>query len=1286
MSDTLPISCVSCRKRKIKCNKKKPCDQCLKRKVDCEFPATFRNIKIGEDGTKEGRVTTSEKVKIELHGGELQLDKNSELLQQQQAQLQLNQEQINLQQQQLHNQHLQNTILEQQSQQRNEALPPRIPLQTLTESGSAKSSSGASSNSLLTSTSAQSSLATDPPSVSDSTGTETAAKIISRDVKFNNISGQSGESGSEYSGDLTRVHPYPRQMVSGDLNDMALMKENFDMMRAANSQLLDENRALTQRLEEILLKISVSDTTPGSTSSSSSSAAPGSASTNATGGPQVKKTSSASTTTTNSSTKRDRSADSSSEDLPNKKEKVGFFGHSKASFPNDSASANQGMYSTNVPGVGTVPPKESSSSGGSSGDEVGQQVNSADMQSGAGDAKATPPTRKLHKLKRNKSGGSDGSNNWELDNDAFQTHESVKSNRMVERSGKKKKLPILPSYLLKYEDPDISTDSDTNRDVFRLNFEVIMNLVYKFFERSPYYRTFISASHVFGFLKTYGNINDRDWDNDDDMMLIYMILSLSVQRLSSKDFVDLNLLPAGSVNTCTKYRKYLTRNVLHKGFERLKHGLVKESLLSIQSYILCTEWYFLEQKYEECWTMMFHACSISYSIGLHIMGNYSLQEVKPGKQFKNLISATAEDSDVSDKKESSGSEEDDKGQDEGLDVTRYRLWFALKYYVSLICSIFGRPNPISVQVGMNGSNSGLGSDIPNEKAHILFKVGVCESLRLSNLMLIENFMIDFTLPDLLDLSHKFDREIAILNRAYASLVNGNSVDGVVPAPSNDLDYLVIDDFTGKPLQLTRLELLADLIILHINNAKLYEPFISKFENMKGYDQIVKDQTESVSRFLLLLNTFIEGFLKHCVDEHFHEGQISGADSNDESLNYGPVKFGKLFKSYFPFLNSFICQGVIVVFTLLHYKSKDFVANNDKSVLNNSFLNLVESNLNSLINFEQRMSTKYITTSRMWSSNMVYLINRVLNLIKLLYEKQEDSSIAEEVRKQKQYAGTSSSSPDSNSNLPITTARGNLSYLLNTNPFGDPSQFEYLNGFHLNDPFWLTVPDGGAMQYYVEEDARPNKSIAGFKQYAPMNDQDSASNSDDKRQNSTTSMATSGDSISATPSGQAPVPGTNNRPMISRPPSDLFGLNSNFSNWNDVGNMQGMRQTPNNGGGNSAVGTPNIGTGLTFGGRRPMSSSLPPPIPTPSLQQQQQQQQLPSLSQLQQQQQQQQQQQGPKEQQPAPPSQPTPQHPTPNFMGGGYMFPQPLGYTPQPFPNDQTYYSQGDKPQPYQDKN
>ena len=86
----------------------------------------------------------------------------------------------------------------------------------------------------------------------------------------------------------------------------------------------------------------------------------------------------------------------------------------------------------------------------------------------------------------------------------------------------------------------------------------------------------------FDFLNGYNSINDRDWENDDDLLLVYMILCLSIERLSPQDFVELNLLPDGSLNVCTKYRKFLTRQVLYKSFERLKENLVDESMITIK--------------------------------------------------------------------------------------------------------------------------------------------------------------------------------------------------------------------------------------------------------------------------------------------------------------------------------------------------------------------------------------------------------------------------------------------------------------------------------------------------------------------------------------------------------------------------------------------------------------------------------------------------------------------------------------------------------------------------------
>ena len=153
--------------------------------------------------------------------------------------------------------------------------------------------------------------------------------------------------------------------------------------------------------------------------------------------------------------------------------------------------------------------------------------------------------------------------NWEQDAETYQDQESIKSNIQIQKEFEKKTLPILPSYLLKYDDPGISVDSTTYQDISRLNFEVVVKLVEKFSKQFILSYIYIKCS-CFDFLNGYNSINDRDWENDDDLLLVYMILCLSIERLSPQDFVELNLLPDGSLNICTKYRKFLTRQVLYK--------------------------------------------------------------------------------------------------------------------------------------------------------------------------------------------------------------------------------------------------------------------------------------------------------------------------------------------------------------------------------------------------------------------------------------------------------------------------------------------------------------------------------------------------------------------------------------------------------------------------------------------------------------------------------------------------------------------------------------------------
>lgn len=267
-------------------------------------------------------------------------------------------------------------------------------------------------------------------------------------------------------------------------------------------------------------------------------------------------------------------------------------------------------------------------------------------------------------------------------------------------------------------------------------------------------------------------------------------------------------------------------------------------------------------------------------------------------------------------------------------MSRFRLWYALKYYTSIICAIFGRPNPISVQVCMNNNDNG--AIVPNKKLHILLKIGSGELLRLSNLMLIENYMINITFDDLMKLAAKFTKEIELLEKACkwfddntdetaldlssspsdADNSNTNNSNNSINSFMNRLGY---DDFAKHPLAPTQLDVLSDTIILYINNAKLFEPFIKKFENNKDYNIIVASQINSLTKFLELSTLFVERFIKNYLEKHLYRNSSNGNTSsssdeerakNDQSIlhrsqtntttNYGPVKIGRLLKTYYPF--------------------------------------------------------------------------------------------------------------------------------------------------------------------------------------------------------------------------------------------------------------------------------------------------------------------------------------------------------------------------------------------------
>ncbi|CAH6723268.1 hypothetical protein CLIB1444_14S00320 [[Candida] jaroonii] len=628
-----------------------------------------------------------------------------------------------------------------------------------------------------------------------------------------------------------------------------------------------------------------------------------------------------------------------------------------------------------------------------------------------------------------------------------------KDNERLEKSLIKKELPKLK--------PGIS-----NKE----NSQLIYELVIFFFTNysSNFYKTFVSKISIVKFLNGYEEIENNKWENDDDLLLLTMILLISVIRLTPVEFIKIFGIEQKN------YGNELARlkQNLFVGFEKLRHNLINESILTIQSYILCTEYYFIEQKYEECWSRMFHTCSIAYSIGLHVTGKLKDNELS---LINNSILNSDEKEDLPNKEEK---------EDEKEDILKLRVWFGLRILSDKVCSILGRPNPISIQVNslvLKYNKNYNNINLNGRNTSILLKIGLSECIRLSNMMLIENFMIDFTMSDLLKLNSKFEVEIEMLENYFQELeMNEKSI----PDRSSDKDSdddnskeLSYDELNQLPLKIAKINIINDLTVFYINKAKLFEPFILKFnKNNNDAILILKNLSNSIINFLKLIYKFLKTF----------EIKLIKKD-----INY--LKIGKYFRINFPFLNSFIYQGIVIIFTLLNYKFKDFIGlkYNDKFD-NLQFLNSLKTELHNLINVDSNFNDK------IWSINILYLINKNLEIIDLILKQNNDIYQYQFIPQSPNFAYNEFIYNDtilpqgyiSPMQQPQPQVPTNLNPSQGQGPASQEGQgqsqemFDIDNSFtnsvfnsndliniNLSDPFWITNPDN--LPYYLSS---PNEEI------------------------------------------------------------------------------------------------------------------------------------------------------------------------------------------------------------------
>lgn len=503
------------------------------------------------------------------------------------------------------------------------------------------------------------------------------------------------------------------------------------------------------------------------------------------------------------------------------------------------------------------------------------------------------------------------------------------------------------------------------------NIEVLIHLVEHFFSISSY-RCFISKINLIDFINNHHAIKDAEWENDDDLILLYMVLIMTVQRITPLKYNESGISsdPVSLSQELYKRTAKLIKKCLYRGFTRLRHNLLNESVVTVQTYILCTEWYFIDQRYEEAWSMVFHCCSVAYSIGLHVMVSMRTTSALPeGASHKLAELSKHEDGKSHERGMASDGEESDENNNEDYDVIRIKVWYALKSISGQLCSVLGRPNPILIQVNLvvlytSASSSVAKMELEKSSTQVQLKIGLSECLRLSNMMLIESFMMNFTMDDIVRLDNRFKKEAEVLMWFVSDDYQRES------AGRTD----EVNEWSHIPLCIDRTNALSDLIILYINRAKLLEPFLNQFVEGPQSDYLFDSICESVLLFLDYICDFVLYFLTQETPKFLNEDGSVGSR----------LRLGKAFRTMYPFLSSFFYQGVIVIFTLLNYRAKQFIIGEHLH-----FLRLVGTKLTTLMKLDSKVSSILEQGVHLWSTNIVYLINKDTQHVNMLLDKAEE---------------------------------------------------------------------------------------------------------------------------------------------------------------------------------------------------------------------------------------------------------------------------------------------------------
>ncbi|ODV97060.1 hypothetical protein PACTADRAFT_48827 [Pachysolen tannophilus NRRL Y-2460] len=644
-----------------------------------------------------------------------------------------------------------------------------------------------------------------------------------------------------------------------------------------------------------------------------------------------------------------------------------------------------------------------------------------------------------------------------------------------------------------------------NENLKMSNFSLICQLVSIFFQLRNYCNNFINEKDVFNFLHNYATI--KNWSNDDDLLLLIMIIVTTLRSMRRDDplLVEYNL----------KFEVINSR--LMKQFEHLKNGIRNETIRSLQSYVLACEHYYYYSQAEKSWNMLFHTVANAYSLGLHVYDKEIEISLKNTK--KNTLKVIQND-------------------------PRTSLWLTINFISSVLCSVVGRPNPVTFT---------FQPLIKNLDIKLNYKIAISELIKKSTKILIESYKVTIDYKKIMEIDEQFESEIEIYNKLIldnaeerqrlqeleleklryrtkrqhldhnnnnqrqptkaikAENQTDNSAKTYRHNQANDFNYILNNEkdskfssmdslsssgnsassFTEKfSLLDTDCETYCDLLLCYANRSKFHQPFMSTYQTSTK----------------ILLNSV----LKVC---HYAILLIKTLQKKINNVNFAAI---------YPFFYCFLYQSFIVFYTFLHLDFENILCFYKFEILEISqhldqLYKLIDDfywkqnairiikKIKELVNKFKRQYEKWIKES---NTGNLYPISSNQNLANLAnanksVESQStpvspfanngcDShsnsnrnlkSLFPEISERESSIRVSNGSANNVNVGSNVNANNNNLFGIDTNTFQwDKTLFDNFTvdpvlGFDLNDPFFISNPEGGIPNDYFGNNRLSDGSIS-----------------------------------------------------------------------------------------------------------------------------------------------------------------------------------------------------------------